>query len=78
MYPSQVADRFSVRMPDGMRDRIAAAAKANRRSMNSEIVHHLAQAFGEGETPTTGQSCQATPAVGSSDPACQGGSEIHG
>ena len=40
-YPSRVADQFQVRFPDGMRDRIAAAAKANGRSMNSEIVARL-------------------------------------
>jgi len=28
-----------------MRDRIADAAKANNRSMNSEIVHRLAESF---------------------------------
>ncbi|WP_454914962.1 Arc family DNA-binding protein [Xanthobacter sediminis] len=40
-YPSQTQDRFIVRLPDGLRDRIAEAAKANGRSMNSEIVHVL-------------------------------------
>lgn len=40
-YPSQTQDRFIVRLPDGLRDRIAAAAKANNRSMNSEIVATL-------------------------------------
>lgn len=30
-----------VRMPEGMRDRIAEAAKLNSRSMNSEIVARL-------------------------------------
>ncbi|MFG1340953.1 Arc family DNA-binding protein [Xanthobacter autotrophicus] len=40
-FPSQTQDRFIVRLPDGLRDRIAAAAKANGRSMNSEIVRAL-------------------------------------
>lgn len=40
-YPSEVQDRFIVRLPDGMRDAIAAAAKANGRSMNAEIVAKL-------------------------------------
>ncbi|MEY3774319.1 MAG: hypothetical protein RLZZ129_1099 [Verrucomicrobiota bacterium] len=44
-YPSEVADRFQVRMPDGLRDRIAEAAKASGRSMNSEIVHRLEGSF---------------------------------
>jgi hypothetical protein len=46
-YPSQLADRFQVRMPDGLRDRIAEAAKANGRSMNAEIVFRLEESFGE-------------------------------
>jgi hypothetical protein len=40
-YPSRALDKIVVRVPDGMRDQIAAAAKANGRSMNSEIVHRL-------------------------------------
>lgn len=32
-------------MPDGLRDRIADAAKANNRSMNAEIVARLEQSF---------------------------------
>lgn len=43
--PSDIADKFMLRMPDGMRDRIAALAKANGRSMNAEIVHHLQSAI---------------------------------
>lgn len=44
-YPSDDADRFQVRMPPGMRDRIAAAATANNRSMNSEIVAALEERY---------------------------------
>lgn len=40
-YPSELADRFQVRMPAGMRDRIKAEAEANNRSMNAEIVSAL-------------------------------------
>ncbi len=39
--PSRRLDQFIVRFPDGMRDRIAAQAKANGRSMNSEIIQRL-------------------------------------
>lgn len=39
--PSDMADKFMLRMPDGLRDRIAQVAKANGRSMNSEIVRTL-------------------------------------
>lgn len=40
-FPSQEMDRFNVRLPAGMRDAIAERAKANGRSMNSEIVQIL-------------------------------------
>lgn len=37
----QTADKYILRFPDGMRDRIADEAKKNNRSMNAEIVHIL-------------------------------------
>lgn len=40
-YPSQLQDKFNLRLPDGMRDAIAERAKRNGRSMNSEIVQIL-------------------------------------
>lgn len=39
------ADKFALRMPEGMRDRIAAVADANNRSMNAEIVSRLEFTF---------------------------------
>lgn len=45
--PSRDSDKYIVRFPDGMRARIAELAKANGRSMNSEIVARL-QASMEG------------------------------
>jgi hypothetical protein len=44
-FPSQGLDKFVLRLPMGMRDRIGAAARANNRSMNSEIVARLEQSF---------------------------------
>lgn len=44
-FPSERMDRFIVRMPDGMRDRIKAEAEANNRSMNAEIVATLSLAY---------------------------------
>jgi hypothetical protein len=41
----QLADKYVLRMPDGMRDRITELAKANGRSMNAEIVLILQQAL---------------------------------
>lgn len=45
LRPGQGADAFSVRFPDGMRDRIKAAADRNGRSMNAEIVATLEAAY---------------------------------
>lgn len=41
----QTADKYILRFPDGMRDRIAEAAKTNNRSMNAEIVARLDASF---------------------------------
>lgn len=43
--PSQSQDKFIVRLPDGMRDRIKVAAEKNNRSMNAEIVATLEEAY---------------------------------
>ena len=42
---SRHADKYIVRFPAGMRDRIAEAAKAHNRSMNAEIVARLSGSF---------------------------------
>lgn len=44
-YPSDLAERFQVRMPSGLRDRIAEAAEQSNRSMNAEIVARLESSF---------------------------------
>lgn len=41
----QLADKYVLRMPDGMRNKLAELAKANNRSMNAEIVLMLQQAI---------------------------------
>jgi hypothetical protein len=41
----QLADKYVLRMPDGMRDKLAALARANNRSMNAEIIGLLQQAM---------------------------------
>ena len=40
-------DRYMLRMPDGMRERIRAAASSNGRSMNSEIIATLEEKYPE-------------------------------
>lgn len=41
VYSSRTADKFVVRLPDGMRERIAVVARNHHRSMNSEIIARL-------------------------------------
>ncbi|PDS79166.1 Arc family DNA-binding protein [Rhizobium sp. L43] len=48
--PGRGADQFILRFPDGMRDRIRAAAEVSGRSMNSEIVQRLASSFEAADT----------------------------
>lgn len=40
-----LSDKFMLRLPDGMRQRIKAAADANNRSMNAEIVATLEERY---------------------------------
>lgn len=44
-YPSEQADKFLLRLPDGLRERIAQAAKDQGRSMNAEIVMTLEMTY---------------------------------
>lgn len=44
-FPSDKADKFVLRLPEGMRDRIKAAAQKNNRSMNSEVIARLETSF---------------------------------
>ena len=71
-------DQFNLRLPDGMRAQLAQRAKSNMRSMNSEVIMILAIALGDESKPATGRSCQASPAAGPNDTACQGGHITHG
>jgi Arc-like DNA binding domain len=51
LYPSEQQDRFIVRLPNGMRDKIGVAARANKRSMNAEIVQRLEASFSSAGEP---------------------------
>ena len=46
-FPSGNQDQFNVRLPEGMRERIKAAADQNGRSMNAEIIATLAEKYPE-------------------------------
>jgi predicted aminopeptidase len=48
---SRTADKFIVRLPDGMRDQIAEAARANNRTMNAEVIARLQQTFAKPVVP---------------------------
>ena len=41
MRDSREQDKFVVRLPDGLRPRIATIAQENNRSMNSEIIYRI-------------------------------------
>lgn len=43
------SDKFMLRLPDGMRDRIRDSAEANSRSMNAEIVARLEASLADRE-----------------------------
>ncbi len=43
--PSRALDKIIIRLPDGLRERIANVAKANNRSSNAEIVSTLEAAY---------------------------------
>lgn len=47
----RASDKFMLRLPEGMRDKIADAATKNKRSMNAEIVARLERTFSELENP---------------------------
>ena len=62
-YPSQSADRFQLRLPDGLRDRIARVARQNMRSMNSEMVVILLRAMDDDNDATGAGLPTSTPAA---------------
>ncbi len=45
--PSEELDKFLIRMPTGLRDRIKAAADRQKRSMNAEIIDTLENQYPE-------------------------------
>jgi len=45
--PTQTQDKYVLRLPDGLRDRIKVYAQRHGRSMNTEIVRVLEEAFPE-------------------------------
>lgn len=63
---SRNADKFVVRLPDGMRESISEKARQAKRSMNSEIVHRLALTLENEQAPSavsTGETWTPVPGV---------------
>ena len=50
MKTGRESDKFPLRLPDGMRDKIRCEADSNNRSMNAEIVFQLSRAYAQSET----------------------------
>ncbi len=40
-FPSEQQDRYIVRFPDGMRDKLKSLAASHGRSLNAEIIAHI-------------------------------------
>lgn len=53
----QRADKFVIRMPEGMRERIRQNAEASRRTMNAEILHYIDKAMSPETKTATEQGC---------------------
>lgn len=77
-YPSQLADRFQLRLPDGLRDRIARVARQNMRSMNQEIVFQLLRAMGDDNDATGAGLATSTPAASSNHAVLEHGAHQPG
>jgi len=58
-YPSDKQDKFMLRLPEGMRDRIRLESEKIGRSMNAEIVARLERSLSEGATPEYRSSAAA-------------------
>ncbi|MGV0879433.1 Arc family DNA-binding protein [Martelella sp. FLE1502] len=73
---SRGMDQIALRTPDGLRDRIKAAAIENGRSMNSEIVYQLGKIY-PANAATEGQIGVGSSAAASSNSAdLAGGASI--
>jgi hypothetical protein len=62
-FPSDAVNRFQLRLPDGLRDRIARVARQNMRSMNSEMVLILLRAMEDDKDATGAGLPTSTPAA---------------
>jgi hypothetical protein len=56
----QQADKFVIRLPEGMRNRIRQNAEASRRTMNAEIVHYIDKALASETKTATSEPASST------------------
>jgi hypothetical protein len=66
-FASRTADKFVVRLPEGLRDDMRAAAAANSRSTNAEIVNRLLESLHDDSnswTPVVGMLVNTPQGVG--------------
>lgn len=47
----RLTDKFALRLPDGLKDRLAEIAQQNKRSTNAEIVARLEWSLMQGDVP---------------------------
>ncbi|MGO7370583.1 Arc family DNA-binding protein [Rhizobium leguminosarum] len=52
--PGRGSDQFPLRLPEGMRERVKAAADASGRSMNAEVIDRLERSFEARSTDLSG------------------------
>lgn len=68
-------EKFVVRLPGGMRGRIAVVARQSRRSMNSEIIARLEQSLADTPLIQTVQETAARPPLRAVEDKPAGGEE---
>ncbi|MGQ3674253.1 Arc family DNA-binding protein [Xanthobacter sp. TB0139] len=69
--------QMALRMPPDLRESIKAAAKANERTMNSEVIHHLKRIFGSAEAATGAEFGDDTPAAVDPNTAVEAAGQFH-
>lgn len=75
MIVSRLSEQVNLRLPDGMRQAIAARAAENGRSMNSEVIKIFERALASA-TAATGEGFADTAPAAASDRAALAGSAI--
>ena len=58
--PAKELDKIMVRLPDGMRDRLTALAKENKRSVNAEVVARLEASLDNTARAKAGSTVETT------------------